>query len=309
MTGSNDTPLDDLRNLDRMLDNSVSHQKVLRSLKHLRIQGYEMLIEEQGNRLEFPNEYFQQHSKAAGQRKRSLCYPDAVLHTQREPRVLLEVIDNSPVSPNGITGLIVNVDRCAQMHRGIDLVLIVLAQMKEFYCSYCRRGHRVTNTQRHGCLQRYQAEQRRSEALLALLHEGKPESFKKTLLDYPITDYLRNMRPPVVLFLSAARVSSGWERYEAQALRLIEQSILQVLATEDRHDTLLQGVDELMPDVLRTPTPLPNNSAMPPPGTRVTWTTPSGQHVVFIKNRGRRNTRVLLTDGSAEKVPNTQLFW
>lgn len=95
---------------------SPLHQRVLRSLKNLSVQGYNILVEERGSRLDLPNEHFQANLKGVAQRKRNLCYVDAMIHAERVPRVLIEVVDNNPTSPNGITGLTVNVDRIAEVH-------------------------------------------------------------------------------------------------------------------------------------------------------------------------------------------------
>ena len=78
---------------------SVPHQTVLRGLKSLSIPGYEVLVEERGGRLDFPNENFQANWKATAQRKRNLCYADALVHAQRIPRVLIEVVDKQPCEP------------------------------------------------------------------------------------------------------------------------------------------------------------------------------------------------------------------
>src|SRR5450755_4672604 len=125
-------------------EESPSHQKVLRSLKRLQIPSYEILVEETTNRLDLPNEFFHLGRKGDAQRKRSLCYTDAIDHANRTPRVLIEVVDNNPTSPSGITGLTVNVDRIAEIHRNIDLLFIVLAEMKNFYCNRCGSGHRLS---------------------------------------------------------------------------------------------------------------------------------------------------------------------
>src|SRR5689334_21558297 len=116
-------------------DETVSHANVLRGLKQLSVPGYEMLVEENGSQLALPNALFQANSKPLGQRKRNLCYVDSILHACRAPRIIIEVVDSNPGTPNGITGLTINVDRIAKEHPNIDLIFIVLAEMKTFYCS------------------------------------------------------------------------------------------------------------------------------------------------------------------------------
>ena len=64
-------------------DDSVSHQKVLRSLKELRLPGYATLIEEATNRLDLPNESFQLERKGVAQRKKK---KDPLLHRCDCPR-------------------------------------------------------------------------------------------------------------------------------------------------------------------------------------------------------------------------------
>lgn len=54
----------------------------------------------------------------------------------------------------------------------------------------------------------------------------------------------------------------------------------------------------------------PEASLRPPaPGNPVTWNSPAGPKVVVVKNRGPHNTRVIISDGRTEKVPNKQLRW
>jgi hypothetical protein len=64
-------------------EESPSHQKVLRSLKGLQLPSYEIMVEETTNRLDLPNEFFQLGRKGKAQRKRSLCYTDAIVHANR----------------------------------------------------------------------------------------------------------------------------------------------------------------------------------------------------------------------------------
>ena len=45
----------------------------------------------------------------------------------------------------------------------------------------------------------------------------------------------------------------------------------------------------------------------PPPGSLVTWNDGTTKQAVAIKNRGQRNTRIVLENGSTVKVPNDQL--
>ncbi len=293
-----------------MQEDSVSHQKLLRSLPKLRVPGYATLVEEKGSRLDLPNEHFAAKRKGAAQRKRNLCYIDAIIHAERVPRVLIEVVDHNPTGPNGITGLTVNVDRIAEIHSNIDLMFIVLAEMKNFYCSDCRAGHRLSNTKKLPCLRTCLGPNPDEDAFRALIHEGKAANFKKALIDYPISNYLRNTSPPSVVFLNATRVAQAWETYEGRALHLIKNEIAHILSSGKRSETRLMCVRELVPETNTAPQELVRDlSVPPPPGSEVTWESPSGPHRVAIKNRGRHNTRVRFADGSTARVPNRQLHW
>jgi hypothetical protein len=291
-----------------MEEDSVSHRRVLRSLKKLRVTGHETLVEEKGGRLDLPNEYFQKNRKGLAQRKRSLCYIDAIIHAQRVPRMLIEVVDNNPTGPNGITGVTVNVDRIAEVHPNIDLLFIVLAEMKDFYCSHCCKGHRLSNAGKLSCLRRCLGANPDEGAFRELIHEGKAANFKKALLDYPITNYLRYISPPSVLFLNATRVAIAWDTYEDHALHLIEGEIAHILSSGKRNSARLVALRELVPESIKILDESDRDQSVPPPpGSNVTWESPTGRQLVVIKNRGRHNTRIRFPDGRTEKVPNEQL--
>jgi hypothetical protein len=224
------------------------HQSVLKSVEKLMVPGHLTSIEQKGNRLDFPNPLFSSGKKGVAQRKRNLCYVDAVLHSNFTPRVLIEIVDKSPVSPNGITGLTINVDRIAEVHPNIDLVFVVLAQIKDFYCCRCGVGHRLSNTRRLPCLKNALGLHPSDEAYGALIHEGKAANFKKALMDYPIKAYLKNISPPSVLFLNINEAARSWTSYEARALKLIQDEIIYVLSSGKREQTRLVAPAELMPN-------------------------------------------------------------
>lgn len=303
----------DLAPVDRLVsgsppENSVSHRKVLLGLKKLIVPGFDILVEETGNRLDLPNKYFQMKQKGAAQRKVSLCYIDAIIHMGRVPRLLIEVVDNNPTSPNGITGLTVNVDRIAEVHSNIDLMFIVLAEMKSFFCTRHVAGHRLSNTKQARCLRSWLEQNPDEEAFRKLIHEGKAANFKKALIDYPIGRYLHNISPPSALFLNAARVTAEWETYESHALRIIQDEIAHILLGKRSEARLV--VRELIPESITAADELVRDQSVPPPpGSEVSWESPNGQQRVVVKNRGRHNTRVTLPDGRTEKVPNAQLNW
>ena len=260
---------------------SKLHTRVLHSLEEIRIPGYEPpLIEKPKSRLDLPNKFFQEQRKSAAQRKLSLCYVDAVLHAQRVPRILIEVVDNNPTGPNGITGLTVNVDRVAEVHAKIDLLFVVLAEMKNFYCQHCNAGHQLANAKRRSCLRRILGPNPDERAFLALVHEGKAASFKKALVDYPIAAYLRNISPPSVVFLNAAKVRTAWNTYKPEGLRMIREEIDFLISSGDRSETRLIAVRELMPELtVVAGENVPNHNNRPPLRRSVTWQSPTGPQV------------------------------
>ena len=83
-----------------------------------------------------------------------MCYTDAVVQDRQSgwPRVLIEVVHNSPKGPNGIVGLAVNADRVAAECGKLDLLFVVLARVSQFYCLDCMAAHdlRRLNHQDYG---------------------------------------------------------------------------------------------------------------------------------------------------------------
>ena len=233
---------------------SALHQRVLQSLGKLRIPGLdEPLVEREGSRLDLPNEFFQSRRKGVGQRKRNLCYTDALLHADRVPRVLIKVVDNNPTGPNGITGLTVNVDRIADVHPNFDLLFVVLAELKDFYCNNCRGGHRVTNAKKSSCLRSYLERISDDVGFRELIHSGKAANFKKALIDYPIGRYLLNISPPSVLFLNINSVAKEWATYESHALALIQCEVTHIISSARRSETRLVATHELIPKSIAIP--------------------------------------------------------
>jgi hypothetical protein len=143
-----------------------------------------------------------------------------------------------------------------------------------------------------------------------LIHEGKAANFKKALIDFPISNYLRNTSAPSALFLNATRVATAWDTYEGHALRLIGDEIAHIISSGKRSKTRLVAVRELVPDLIMVQHELTRDqSAPPPPGSEVTWESSDGKQRVIVKNRGRHNSRIRFPDGRTEKVPNAQLTW
>ena len=231
-----------------MPKDSSLHKKVQESLIKLEFTGYDLLIERRKGRLDLPDQRFQSGQKEVGQRERNLCYTDAIIHTEGKPRLMLEVVHNNPTRPNGITGLTVNVDRVAAVHPNIDLMYVVLAgDMKAFFCREHKRGHRRSPGFER-CLQKYLRSIPEGVAYRELIREGVPANFKKALVDYPITDYLRNMPPPSVLFLNANKARNDWDSYEPHALQLIKDEIDYIISSPERRETHLVGIIELIPN-------------------------------------------------------------
>jgi hypothetical protein len=257
-----------------------------------------------------PNEFFQVQRKSAAQRKVSLCYVDALLHRQYVPRVLIEVVDNNPTGPNGITGLTVNIDRVAEVNPNIDLLFVVLAEMKNFFCVHCNAGHQLANANRISCLRQVLESHPDENAYLGLIHEGKAAAFKKALVDYPIAAYLRNILPPSVLFLNATKVRMAWDSYKPKALQMISDEVGFLASSGKRSQTRLLALPELMPEVATAAYRSDvGHNGRPPVRSTVTWKSPTGPQVVTVQNTGRLNSRVRFPDGHTEKVPNAQLIW
>lgn len=223
------------------------HHQVLAALDGLTIPGYDVHVEQSGGRIDLPNERFAKGEKSAGQRQRTLCYTDAIVCRQGTPRILIEVVDSSPADPNGIAGLVVNVDRIAATHPGIDLLFVVLARIKTFYCRTCGRGHRLADLENQGCLARQLQACADEEALVELVHDGLAANYKKALVDYSIVPYLRHIQPPAVLFLNADRAAESWGAYQARALDLVTGEVRHLLEAGPRSAARLRGVRELLP--------------------------------------------------------------
>jgi hypothetical protein len=290
-------------------NDSSDHKKVLRNLETLIVPGHVIWVEEKGGRLDLPNPHFASRQKLPGQRGRGLCYSDSLVHSPDRLRIVIELVDKSPRPPNGITGLTINVDRIAEIHVGIKLLFVVLAEMKDFFCKEHGRGHRLSNGNTFRCLSRSLGTAPNEEACRAIIHEGKAANFRKALIDYPISKYLLNTPPPSVLFLNAARVAKEWDKYESHALQLIFAEIEYLLTSPEREPGRW-NVRELMPKVSSSePGPVNDYSRPPSPKTAVLWKSPTGHESVTIKNRGRHNTRVRFADGHTRKVLNSELVW
>lgn len=231
-----------------MTKDSRLHDQVLHSLEDLKIQGYEPSIEKRGNRHDLPNPLFVSQQKCDAQRKRSLCYTDAIIHAEHVPRLLIEIVDKNPTRPNGITGLTVNVDRVAEIHPNIDLLFVVLAEMKAFYCRDCKGGHKLSNGAKQTCFTKQFGMCRDDVTFRSLLHEGKPANFKKALIDYPIGDYLKNIAPPTVLFLNVNKVKDEWDAYRDHAIQLVQKEVNHIVSSPPQRETRLVCVCELMPN-------------------------------------------------------------
>jgi hypothetical protein len=225
-----------------------------------------MRVEKRGARQDLPNEWFDRGRKPPRQREKSLCYTDAVLHTDpiRVPRVLIEVVDSSPTNPHGITGLVVNADRIAGYYKEqgrVDLLFVVLSELKRFYCQRharpCRMrkavGHkfwkpgdeRTVSTGVLGCFKHGLITETGRTVPIEVVIDGSSAKYRKALKTYPIEEYLRHMPAPSVLFLNSSRIRDRWGTYKARAVDLIHQAILKLL---DAAGPLPWNVDELVPE-------------------------------------------------------------
>jgi hypothetical protein len=229
--------------------NSRAHWLVLQSLKGQKIKDLEFRIEEPGGRLDLPNPKLFAKQKDPGQRKKNLCYTDAILPANDLPRVLVEIVDSSPKSPNGITGLTINADRVASFYKcELDLIFVVLAEdMKRFSCRVCQnaRGHKLSN---HRFIEHFQKNWTPELMREEILHHGLPMQFRKALKDYAIQEYLKALRPPSVMFLSKKKILHTWEEYRATALEKITHQVKQSLEDSSRDSVQFSGIEELLPD-------------------------------------------------------------
>jgi len=219
------------------------HHQVLTALADLSIPGHDVRIEQRGGRIDLPAAL--PGENPTGRRGKALCYTDALVHRDGVPRILVEVVDSSPADPNGIAGLVVNVDRIAATHPGIDLLFVVLAQPKTFYCRTCGRGHRLADPENQACLAR-QLQANTEEDLAELVHDGLAANYIKALVRYPIAPYLHHMPPPVVLFLDAGRAAETWTAYREQALDLVRGAVHEILAGGPCATVRLLGLRELL---------------------------------------------------------------
>ena len=78
-----------------------------------------------------PRENLITPDKESGQRKKNLLYADCILLDENhKPRMLIEVVSSNPRDPNGIVGLVINLDCLARFPRGdysrVDLLFVVI---------------------------------------------------------------------------------------------------------------------------------------------------------------------------------------
>jgi len=235
------------------------HQQVLNSLNGERVQidqkANRFQVEQPGWRLDLPREDLTSTEKEPGQRKRNLIYPDCVLLAENDkPRMIIQVVDNSPQDPSGIVGLVINVDRLAvAYYPGVELLFVVLGQMKEFWCPRCATWHDILGPSSH-FNEAWEAVKNISP--LDILHEGVAMNYRKALLDYPIVPYLMAIRAPLVLFLNSEKIENDWQAYQAKALNLIKTHVSQRVREADRNPTWAEpaapvfvGVEELFPEL------------------------------------------------------------
>ncbi len=233
---------------------SIRHQ-VLNLIKDKKIligqKEYRFLIEQSGGRLDLPREDLTSSDKEPWQRKKSLLYADGVLLDEsNKPRMLIEVVSSNLQDPNEIVGFVINLDRLARLPRGdysgVDLLFIVLGQIKRYWCPVCKQVHYLSRSSHH-FPESWEAV--KNNAPVEILHEGVAMNYRKALRDYPIAPYLRAIRPPSVLFLNSERIRIDWRAYSPIALSQIEAHISQRLEDSDRNaDPVFVGVEQLFPE-------------------------------------------------------------
>lgn len=230
---------------------STVHMRVLNSLNDQAFdvdgKNYRFLIEEKGGRLDIPRDDLTSPNKQPGQRKKNLSYVDAVLIDEaRKPRMFVEIVDSSPGDPNGITGLVINADRVAQFYPGVDLMFIVLGELKEYWCQECQAGHRISTSSYHSHFSGSWSKIKVSKPE-DILHEGVPMNYRKALKDYPLAPYLKALRPPSVLFLNRSQVDGSWSTYQARAKKLITNHLVGRIGSADRDSLIFDQIEALFP--------------------------------------------------------------
>ncbi len=233
---------------------SIRHQ-VLNLIKEKKIlidqKEYRFLIKQSGGRLDLPREDLTSSDKEPWQRKKSLLYADGVLLDEsNKPRMLIEVVSSNLQDPNEIVGFVINLDRLARLPRGdysgVDLLFIVLGQIKRYWCSVCKRVHYLSRSSKH-FPESWDAV--RNNTPVEILHEGVAMNYRKALRDYPIAPYLRAIRPPSVLFLNSERIRIDWRAYSPIALSQIKAHISQRVEDSDRNtDPVFVGIEQLFPE-------------------------------------------------------------
>ncbi len=213
---------------------------------------YRFLTEQSGGRLDLPRDLTSIDNEP-GRRRKNLLYADCVLLDESDkPRMLIEVVSSNPQDPNGIVGLVINLDRLARFPRGdysgVDLLFIVLGQIKRYWCSLCKRGHSLSRSSQH-FPEAWEAVKNSSP--VEILHEGLVMNYRKALLDYPIAPYLRTIRAPSVLFLNSDRIMNDWRTYQPKVLSLIKTHIRNRIQNADRNtNPMFVGVEELFPETI-----------------------------------------------------------
>ncbi len=213
---------------------------------------YRFLIDQKGGRLDLPQDLTPPGIEPE-QHRENFLYADCVLlDKSNKPRMLIEVVSSSPQDLNGIVGLVVNLDRLARFPRGdysgVDLLFIVLGQIKKYWCSLCKRAHHVSRDSQHFS-KAWEAVKDHSPA--EILHEGMAMNYRKALLDYPIAPYLRTIRAPSVLFLNSERVMNDWRTYQPTVLSLVTTHIRRRIQDPDRNtNPVFVGVEQLFPETI-----------------------------------------------------------
>jgi len=230
------------------------HLKITSSLKDRKIvtngKEYRFVVAP-GRRLDLPREDFFSPQGGRGTGGTSLLYADAILVDESDrPRVLVDVVTDKGQHPNGIVGLVINLDRLARLPRGdysgVDLLFIVAGQIRRYWCSACNRGHYLSGPSEH-----FSDAWRAATAgsPVEILHAGLATNYRKALLDYPIAPYLRTIRVPSVLFLNSERIMSDWRTYETIAAALIDGHVRRRLESAERNtDPVFEGLEQLLPE-------------------------------------------------------------
>jgi hypothetical protein len=180
-------------------------------------------------------------------RRTNLIYADAILYENDSPISVIEIVHSSPIDPNGITGHIINVDRCCEINTSIRGILyIVISNMKTFYCEICDAGHKLDiNNKDHfnRVLKMY------SKDNTKILHDGPGFNYKKAVIEFNIMKYLRYIKN-----ISIGFVNDNISIYKNNDMEKILGNYVKQHTNNKCIEPVFYGIEELIPQEIKTST-------------------------------------------------------